>query len=126
MSNSDLPELDLVLSVLSDRRARFICYYLLADDIAEVNELYLAREVAAWETGIEPSQVPTETTTQMLETLQDDLLPRLDTARFVTYHAGKGTVRYGNPPEQLSRLVTLCRSIEQPSVTEGDRERGTR
>lgn len=115
MSNEDDPELDIVLSSLSEQRARFVCYYLMAEDISKVNELYLAREVAAWETGTEPSQVPTERVMQMLENLQDDLLPRLDEAHLVEYNSAEGTVRYGDPLEPFERIVLICQSIEQPN-----------
>lgn len=118
MSGDDEPELDCVLSVLSQRRARFICYYLMADDISGVNELFLAREVATWETGIDPSQVPTEKVMRLLEELRDDLLPRLDAADLIEYSSARGTVQYGDPPEPFSRLVTICQSIERPDPSQ--------
>lgn len=114
MPDEDEPRLDCVLSVLSQRRARFICYYLMASDISEVNELFLTMEVAAWETGIDPSQVPTEKVMYLLEELRDNLLPRLDAAELIEYNAARGTVRYGDPPELFADLVNVCQSIEQP------------
>lgn len=106
--------LDKVLSALSSRRARFVCYYVGADDVSGVNELFLAREVAAWETGTDPARVPTEKVTQILDELQKGTLPDLDEAGMITYDRGTGTVRYGNPPDPYARLLGICQSIEQP------------
>lgn len=115
MSEESRVELDFVLSILSQKRARFVCYYLMSDNISKVNELFLAREVGAWETGVELSQVSTENVLHLLEDLQDDLLPRLDEAGLVEYNPGNGVVRYGNPPEPFARLLTVCQSFEQPN-----------
>lgn len=106
--------LDLVLETLADRRARLVAYYVAAEDVTEINELYLAREVAAWETGIEPEQVPTETATDVLATLQEETLPRLDRIGLVAYDPGRGTVRFGDPPEQYERILRILQSVEQP------------
>lgn len=108
-------DLDELLATLSSERARFVCYYLTAEDVSEVNELFLAREVAAWETGTDPSQVTTEKATVLLEEMREDTLPRLDAVGLVSYDPGRGTVRYGDPPDQVARLVSACRAIEQPA-----------
>lgn len=110
--------LDSALTVLSRRRARFICYYLMSEDVSEVNELFLAREVAAWETGTDSSQVATEKVTAVLDELQDETFPELDDIGLIEYNRGTGSVRYGDSPNQFERLLEVCRSIEQPEPPE--------
>ncbi|WP_226010063.1 DUF7344 domain-containing protein [Halomicrobium salinisoli] len=110
----DARKLDRVLSVLSLRRARFVCYYVKTDHNIELNELYLAREVAAWETGTDPSQVGTEKVFAVLSELQEDLLPDLDETGLVAYDRGNGSVRYGDPPEPFAQLLGVCQSVEHP------------
>lgn len=110
--------LDSVLTVLSRQRARFICYYLMSEDVTEVNELFLAREVAAWETGIDSSQVATEKVTTVLDELQDETFPGLDDIGLIEYDRGTGSVRYGDSPNEFERLLEVCRSIERSEPPE--------
>ena len=105
------PDLDCILSALACRRSRFVCYYLAADDVSEINELFLAREIASWETGRSPSQVSTEKALGLLEELQDDVFPSLDDAGLIEYNPQNGTVRYGDPAEPIERVLDICRSI---------------
>jgi hypothetical protein len=108
------PELDVVLGALSTRRARYVCYYLNVDDVGEIDDTYLAREVASWETGVEPSRVSTERVNRVRRELQEETLPGLVNAGFVTYDKQVGTVRYSDPREAFERLLRVCQSIEQP------------
>lgn len=114
MADEISTQLELVLSALSCQRSRHVCYYLAADDIGEINDLFLAREIAAWETGITLKQVPTEKVTDILENLQNELLPRLDQSGLIIYDEGKGVVRYGSPPEPFGQILNICRSIDRP------------
>lgn len=114
MTDGGYAGLDAILSGLSTRRARFICYYLMADDVDEINELFLAREVTAWETGTDPSMVPTEKVLQVLEEMQEETLPKLDDAGLIAYDSAVGTVRYGDPDKRVTELLHTCRSIERP------------
>lgn len=108
------PDLSFVLSILSRERARLVCYYLMAEDVSAVNELFLAMEVATWETGVDRSRVSTERVTCILESLRDETLPRLDEAQLIAYDTRNGTVRYDTPSEEFARLLRVCREIDQP------------
>lgn len=114
MDPSHRIDLDFVLSVLSDSRARLVCYYLQSNDGTEVNELYLARKVSAWETGSDVSEVSTEKVTAVLSELQRQLLPQLHRAGLVAYAPERGTVQCEQPPERLANLLAACRAIDQP------------
>lgn len=85
---------------------------MMADDVDVVNELFLAREVAAWETGTNPSLVPTEKVMQVLEEMQKEMLPRLDKAGLIAYDPAVGTVGFGDPPDEIMQLLHACESIE--------------
>lgn len=107
--------LDIILSALSSRRARSVCYYLMADDVDVINELFLAREVAAWETGTNPSMVPTEKVMQVLKEMQKETFPQLDKAGLIAYDSAVGTVGFGDPPDEVMQLLHACKSIERPN-----------
>ena len=108
------PALDVALRALSSQRSRYVCYYLLADDVGEINETYLAREVASWETGVAPSRVPTEKVDRVQRELRDETLPTLDCAGFIKYDPQSGNVEYGHPSGPCERLLQVCKQIEQP------------
>ena len=108
------PDLDGVLLALTCRRSRFVCYYLAADDVSEINELFLAREVASWEVGDPPAQISTEKALGVLTELQDEVFPTLSDADLIEYDSQNGTIEYGTPPESAERILSVCQSIEQP------------
>jgi len=107
-------ELNRVLETLSSQRARHVCYYMTADDISEIDIAYLARQVAAWETGDELSQVQTETINRIAVELHHDTLPDLEKIEFLSYDSRTGTIRYRQPSETFLRLLRTCKSIERP------------
>lgn len=104
--------LDTVLRTLSSERVRFICYYVESNNTSPINVLDLAREVAAWESGIPASQIPAETVARYAITLHYTVLPKLERIGFVDYDRQKGKIQHGVPPDSVRRIIDVCRSLE--------------
>lgn len=83
--------MDLVLKILSNRRRRETIRYLKScDGTAEVRDI--ARQVAAWENGVELDEVTYDQRKRVYTSLHQSHLPRLSRDGFIEYDRNRGTV----------------------------------
>lgn len=87
------PQLDATLDLLSDKRRRYVLYYL-REQGGTVSLEELADMVAAWESDDESPDHP-----QVLADLHHSHLPRLDEAGAVTFDPEDGYVAFASDDE---------------------------
>lgn len=104
--------LSRVFAALSNRRRRYVLYYLRNHEQAQTDEL--AAQIAAWEQEIPRSEVPAEDTHQVHRALVHSHLPKLEDYGLVEYDRRSDTVSYTYPPTLLDEALELTSSLENP------------
>lgn len=110
VSDGGKEPLQRVLEALSIPHCRYLCYYLVENEPADVEEC--AAAVAARETDRPPSEVPASRCEDVEAMLVHNHLPRLADLRIVEYDPRSGAVRYRDPPPHFERFLELAREIE--------------
>lgn len=106
-------KLDTVFDSLTNRRRRFVLYYLKQrDGTVELDEL--ARQVAAWEIGTTPERVTDEQYRRMYTDLFHTHLPKLSDAGIVDYDERTGVVRLWEHATLLKNVLQLASWLERP------------
>lgn len=108
--NGGRTQVDEIFDSLAHRRRRHCLYYLDGAGGATVDEL--AREVAAREAGVPPREVAGTHHERVATELVHTHLPKLADARFVEYDERSRTVRYGEPPVLLEKVLALLARLE--------------
>ncbi|WP_276300487.1 DUF7344 domain-containing protein [Halorussus lipolyticus] len=82
---------EVVFEMLSNRRRRYVVYYLLdADGEAELRDL--SRTIAAWENDKRPDEVTSTERKRVYNALQQAHLPKMDDAGLVEFDSSRSTV----------------------------------
>jgi hypothetical protein len=109
---ADLPH-DVVFSVLSNRRRRFVIHYLKwADEAATVRAL--SRQVAAWENDVAVAELDYRQRKRVYTSLHQTHLPKLDAVGIVEYDADRGTVALAAGATALDVYLEVVRDDEIP------------
>lgn len=105
---------DRIFTALSNRRRRYVLYYLEHAEPATISEI--ARHVVAWETDTPPAAIDDESdpVRHVLVALYHDHLPRLDDLGLIEYDHRSGDVRFRDCPEALLEVIACCRPREAP------------
>lgn len=107
--------LEAIFGCLLDPRRRFVLYYLQDHETTTVDEL--ARQVAAWETGVPLEEVDADRHRRIVTELVHTHLPKLAEALFIEYDHRSGSVRYTEPPALLDEVLRLLAQLENKSST---------
>ena len=102
--------LDRILRALSHPRRRLLLYYLRENDPVDIEDA--AAQIAAWERGETPDDVPEEAKGNVLTSLYHGHVPKLTKRGIVDYDQRSGAIRFQDPPEELETLLELARSID--------------
>jgi hypothetical protein len=104
---------DVVFSVLSNRRRRFVIHYLKwADEVATVREL--SRQVAAWENDVSVAELDYRQRKRVYTSLHQTHLPKLDAVGVVEYDADRSTVALAAGAAALDVYLEVVRDEEIP------------
>lgn len=107
----DLNE-EVVFSVLSNRRRRFALHALCQrDDEADLG--WLAKRVAAWESGVSIAEVDANTRKSCYVSLQQTHLPQMDEAGIVTFDKREGVV---HPTPTALDLDIYFEVVTEPEI----------
>ena len=107
--------LDELLDALGHSTRRRILSHLRDHGVASLDEL--ATQVAAWESGAPPDEVPAEQRDRAAATLAHTHLPKLAEAGCIEYDARSRTARYGDPSALVDLLVLLLARFEDEPST---------
>ncbi|RLM70545.1 hypothetical protein [Halorubrum sp. Atlit-26R] len=106
-------EEEVVFSVLSNRRRRFALHALCQrGDAADLG--WLAKRVAAWEAGVSPAEVDSDTRKSCYVSLQQSHLPKMDKADIVSFDKRAGVVRPTPAAEELDIYFDVVTEPEIP------------
>lgn len=106
--------LDDVFELLSERRRRYVLYYLREQD-SPVSVRELAEAVAEMEADADSPAV-SETELERYEIkLHHADLPKADTAEFIEYDADDGVVRLTGEPPKFDAVLTVAEVVERSS-----------
>jgi len=89
-----------VFRALSAPRSRYLLAYLNAKD-APVGLEAVARDVAAWELGCDPSEIPEEAAQRVLTSLYHAKAPQLAAAGLIDFDSDELTVSVSDVGAQL-------------------------
>ncbi|PHQ41532.1 hypothetical protein Z052_14255 [Halorubrum sp. C191] len=104
---------EVVFSVLSNRRRRFALHALCQrGDAADLG--WLAKRVAAWEAGVSPAEVDSDTRKSCYVSLQQSHLPKMDEADIVSFDKRAGVVRPTPAAEELDIYFDVVTEPEIP------------
>lgn len=105
---------EVVFSVLSNRRRRFALHALCqhGGDAADLG--WLAKRVAAWEAGVSPAEVDSDTRKSCYVSLQQSHLPKVDEADIVSFDKRAGVVRPTPAAEELDIYFDIVTEPEIP------------
>lgn len=109
----ETPSEGTVFDVLSSPRRRYALYYLrTVGGSAELNEI--ARQVAAWENGIERRAVGRQQRKRVYVSLYQTHVPRLAEAGVIDYDAERGIVTLAEHAGTVDAFLTGRRQSTQP------------
>ena len=104
--DDELPESSEVISydecfdLLSNHRRRYVLHYLQQNgDVATLSDL--AEQIAAWENGIEITDLSYDQRKRVYTSLQQVHLPRMDDARVIEFDDREGSVEIGPAADNL-------------------------
>ena len=82
---------EIVFSILSNRRRRYVLYFLRSrDEPVELREL--SERIAAWENDCDSEEVTSKERKRVYTALHQSHLPKMDRAGVVNYDPARGTI----------------------------------
>ncbi|MUV56527.1 hypothetical protein [Halogeometricum sp. CBA1124] len=103
--------LDAIFHILSNRRRRFVLYFL-SDVRGPVGREELARRVATWEAGVDIDEATSEQVTRTTVSLDHAHLPRLEDDGVVTYDREADVVESTDSLSKLEPYLELARPTD--------------
>jgi hypothetical protein len=111
-------QLDAFLEALTNRKRRYVLYYIRDERYAEIKDIEDQLVICEHETQAH------EIEDQFRERIQIELchvhLPKLEETGIITYNAWNRGVRYNDPPETIEQLLDKCKCIDQLCDDRGD------
>ncbi|NHN63661.1 hypothetical protein G9463_10160 [Haloarcula sp. JP-Z28] len=105
-------EEEVVFSVLSNQRRRFALHALCQrGETAELG--WLAKRVAAWESGVSPARVGSDARKSCYVSLQQSHLPKMDKAGIVSFDKRSGVV---HPTAAVDDLDIYFDIVAEPEI----------
>lgn len=101
-----------IFDAMTDRRRRYVLYYLQEEEIAEIETL--AAHVTAWEQNISVETVSDDDYSSVQIDLFHNHLPKLQAAALVEYDRRSLTVRYRAPSGLFNEILRFAKKIERP------------
>ena len=109
--------LDDVFDLLSQKRRRYVLYYLdMQDGPVPIDEV--VRQVATWETDLTAITVPEDKYREVLIDLQHTHLPKTDEMQFIEYDREAQMIKLTQSPTTFDTFLTVARVIEKPGTEE--------
>lgn len=109
-ANGGRVPLTALFSAMGDQRRRYLLYYLLDHDPAEVDEL--TTQVCAWEHGATVDEVNDEDRRDVRISLHHNHLPKLAASGIIDYDQRSGTIRFHHQPEIIERILSIAKRYE--------------
>ncbi|QRV15174.1 DUF7344 domain-containing protein [Haloterrigena salifodinae] len=114
---SERLSLDIVYGLLSEARCRYLLYYFLKNDHANIESISL--QIAAWEQG-ESIEVVTEAQKQRVTTsLVHSHLPKLEDHDLIEHDNRTGDVIVSDGFDEISETVRQARASEDEVTVTG-------
>jgi hypothetical protein len=111
--SSVMVSVDDILSLLHEKRRRYVLYYLdKQDEPVHVNEV--AEAVAETETNSELTDGPGQRFESIRLSIHHNHLQKADIFEFITYNSCEGTVEMIQSPSKFDTLLTVAEVLEQP------------
>ena len=107
--------LDELLDALGHSTRRRVLSHLRGHGVATLDEL--AAEIAAWEMGAPPDEVPAARRERAASTLAHTHLPKLARSGCIEYDARSQTARYDDPSALVDLLVLLLAKFDDEPGT---------
>ncbi|WP_226041654.1 hypothetical protein [Natrinema sp. DC36] len=111
----DAVDFDGIYELLSDSYRRYVLYYLLESECANVGEVSL--QIARLEQGIPIETVSKETVNTVTLSLVHDHLPRLVDHGLVNYDRRSGDIIVGDRFDAIRSTVERARTVEEFDIT---------
>lgn len=108
--NGGVSTLDDALAVLANPKRRIVLYYLQEHEFATVEDL--SCQVAAWETGAEPDEVPSDAFERATAELVHTHLPKMAIALFIEFDDRSLIVRYTEPSLILDNVLRVVKKLD--------------
>lgn len=112
VSDGGRPKLDVVFDALSQRRRRYVLYYLQNHEPATVEEV--AERVVAWERGVPVADVSSEDYDHVVTDLSHSHLPKLADERIIEYDRRSGAIRYRETSSLFDVFFRMAELLEKP------------
>jgi hypothetical protein len=103
--------LERILEALNHSRRRLFLYHLRETDPTDIEAA--AKQVAAMEHGVKPSEVADDTYDHIRITLDHSHLPKLEELGVIDYDRRHGNIRFDDPPRGFEDFLDLTRSVEE-------------
>lgn len=113
-SESMMESLDEVFALFSKERRRFALYYLDQTD-GPVSIEELVEQIHEWETAEPHDSVPAETFKEIVLSLEHNHLPQIENATHIEYDREDRHVRISDFTAGVDVLLSVSKSLEQPS-----------
>ncbi|WP_238717531.1 DUF7344 domain-containing protein [Natronorubrum halophilum] len=113
MTTPDL-SLDSMYGILSEPRRRYVLYYFLDNDHANIEELSL--QIVAWEQRISIDEVSEEQTQRLTSSLIHTHIPLLAGHGLVDYDSRTGDIIIADGFADIRVTANRARSIEEGEV----------
>ena len=110
--NDDRLTEDELFELLSNQRRRHIMHALMCEGTSEIGTL--SQEIAAWEDGLDPSEVSSTDRKRVYTALQQSHLPKMDKAGVVNFDRDRGTVEPTPALEDVEIYMDVVRGREIP------------
>ena len=103
---------DELFELLSNQRRRHILHALMNDGESEIGTL--SQEIAAWEDGLDPTEVSSNDRKRVYTALQQSHLPKMDKAGVVNFDRDRGTVEPTPALDDVEIYMDVVRGREIP------------
>ncbi|WP_436343679.1 DUF7344 domain-containing protein [Natronorubrum sp. FCH18a] len=110
MTAADL-SLDTIYGMLSESRRRYVLYYFLDNDHANIENLTL--QIAAWEHDVTVDAITKEQKQPVTTSLIHSHLPKLADHGLVEYDSRTGDVVIADGFDEIRAMVTRARATEE-------------
>ncbi|WP_455363925.1 DUF7344 domain-containing protein [Natronococcus wangiae] len=103
------------VDALSDKRRRYVLYYLRSEQNAEFDDV--TEQVAVWEAKMLPEGLDDQLQKNIRINLHHAQLPKLEEAGIIGYDRRRRSVCFRHPPDPVVRFLDYCASIELPDTS---------
>ncbi|MFC6768175.1 DUF7344 domain-containing protein [Natrinema soli] len=111
----DDADFDALYGLLSDSYRRYVLYYLLDSEYANVDGVSL--QIAGWEQDIPIENVSEDALNTVTLSLVHNHLPRLVDHGLVNYDRRSGDIIVGDRFDAIRSTVEQARAVEEPDIT---------